>query len=86
MHDVRDSAGNTIRFDVVEELLRGLEGEKAIDKTLISAEKLFVGDVSDRLIKQAKQRVTTLNKRYSQGEMKDNEAKVEISNILLALT
>ena len=81
-----DSASNTLRFGLVEELLKGLEGEKAIDKTLISAEKLFIEDVSDRLIIRAKQQITMLSQRYSQGEMKDDEVKVEISNILLMLT
>ena len=80
------SASDTLRFGVVEELLKGLEGEEAIDKTLISAEELFIEDVSDRFIIQAKQRLATLNQRYSKGEMKDDEVRFEISNILLMLT
>lgn len=85
MHDV-SSASNTVRFGVVEELLKGLEGEKPIYETLESAEKLFVKDVSGRVIVRAKDEVMRLKQSYSQGKMKDDEARVEISNILLALT
>jgi hypothetical protein len=85
MHDVRDS-DNTLRIGVVEELLKGLEGEKPVGETLESAEKLFDKDVSGKVIVRARDEVMRLRQSYSQGKMRDDEVKVEISNILLALT
>lgn len=86
MNDTGYTPNNTLRLGLVEELLQGLEGEKSIDEVLISAEKFFIEDVSDRLIIQARQKITALKQRYTQEEMKDDEAKVEISGILLMLT
>jgi hypothetical protein len=67
MRDVRDSEGNKLHFGVVEELLKGLEGEKPIAETLECADKLFVGDVSGKLIARAKDEVMRLKQSYSQG-------------------
>lgn len=86
MNNMGDCVNNKLRFNVVSELLQGLEGEKSIDETLMSAEKLFVRDVSGKVILQAKQEIENLKQRYNQGKLKDDEVKAEISGILLALT
>ncbi len=77
---------DTLRPDLVAELLKGLEGEKPIDETLMSVEKLFVKAVSGKVIIQAKEEIVDLKQRYNQGKMKDDEVKAEISDILLMLT
>jgi hypothetical protein len=80
------TSSDKLRFDLVTELLKGLEGEKPIDETLTSAEKLFIKDLSDKITIESKQRITTLKQSYSQQKIKEDEAKTEISNILLMLT
>ena len=80
------TSNDKLRFDLVTELLKGLEGEKPINEILTSAEKLFIKDLSDKIIIESKQRITNLKQSYNQQKIKDDEAKTEISNILLRLT
>ena len=86
MNDTMHNPNKRLHLDLVTELLKGLEGEKPIAEALTSAEKLFIKDVSDKIIMQAKQRITLMKQRYIQEKMKDDEAKTEISSILLMLT
>lgn len=86
MNDMKNTSIGKLRFELVTELLQGLEGEKPIGEMLVSADKLFVKDISDKVIIQARQRLMTLKQRYTQGEMKDDDVKTEISGILLMLT
>jgi hypothetical protein len=86
MNNMIHTSNDRLRFDLVSELLKGLEGEKSMAEMLSYAEKLFIKDVSDKEIIQARQRIALLKQRYSQEKMKDDEAKSEISGILLMLT
>ena len=86
MNNTRHTLSDRVHLDTVTELLKGLEGEKPIAEVLMSAEKLFVKDVSDKLVIKARQRIAVLKQRYGQGDMKEDEAKAEISSILLMLT
>ena len=82
-----DGVNNKLRFNVVTELLQGLEGEKSIDEALMSAEKLFIEGVSGKIIIQAREEIVDLRQRCNRGEMKDvDDVKARISNIIIALT
>lgn len=80
------ASNDKLRFDLVTELLKGLEREKPIDEMLTSAENLFIKDISDRMIIESKQRIMLLKQRYSQKKINEYEARDEISNILFILT
>ena len=86
MNDTKHASIDTLHFELVTELLQGLEGEKSIAETLACAEKLCNKEVSEKIILKAKPQIMTLKEMYSQKKIKDDEARGEISNILIMLT
>ena len=62
MNDTKHDSIDTLRFELVTELLQGLEGEKSIAEMLTPVEKLFIKDVSGKVLIQIRQQCSTETK------------------------
>jgi hypothetical protein len=86
MNDTKQTSIGTLHFELVTKLLQGLEGEKSIAETLVGAEKICNKEVSEKIMLKARPQIMTLKEMYGQKKIKEDEARTEISNILIMLT
>lgn len=75
-----------MHLDLVELLLAGLEDKKTIKEVLLKSNNLCQHNVSDIFVLKAAKKLGELKSIYDQGNMTEDEAKEEISNILVKLT